>query len=132
MQSTVQSSDFSQLTLFVHASSPHTTRHGRFVGQTTSLLHESAAEQSITHTPPTHVPAEQPCIQRSFASLLPVEPSLGTAIDPSTVARPPPPPPPGLRHGDAPSVVHHPLRHTWSPAQSVAAEHSTVQSRNVG
>lgn len=98
----------------------------------TSLLHDPAAEQSITHTPSTQVPLEQPWMHRSFTSVLVLSP--GTAIEPSTVVPPPPPPgpPPGSRHSDAPSLVHQPARQIWSPAQSVAAEHSTVQSRSAG
>ena len=66
----------SQSTFFSHARSPHTTLHGRFAMQRMSLpRHESGALQSITHTPSTHVPFEQPIAQRSC-----IEASLVAAV----------------------------------------------------
>jgi hypothetical protein len=65
-------------TLCMHEWSPHTTRHGRFVGHTTSPeSHALPALQSITHTPcESQVPFEQPCWHSATA---PPESGLASA-----------------------------------------------------
>lgn len=63
VQRTSHDDAFSQRIFFVQELSPQITRHGRFAGHVMSIAHSPAPEQSITHTPSTHVPFEQPCWQ---------------------------------------------------------------------
>jgi hypothetical protein len=55
-------------TFFAHAWSPHTTRHGTLGGHMKSFAHEPVAVQSMTQTPPTHVPFGQPSSHSGRAS----------------------------------------------------------------
>ena len=106
----------SHSTFFAHARSPHSTRHGRFGSQRMSTdWHESGALQSITHTPSTQLPREQPSAHRSIASPVAVVAS-GVAGVPSQAAPP----------------VHAPSTQLCPGAQSDSAPHATVQSRTSG
>ncbi len=90
-----------------------------FCGHVKSCVHEPVALQSITQTPPTHVPFGQPSSHSGRASIEPsevaIEESGATPIHAVS----------GAAH--QPSVVQ-----TWSPAQSFGFAHETVQSRTDG
>jgi hypothetical protein len=110
---------------WVHALSPHSTRHGTLAGQTTSAAAQlPLALQSITHTPAgSQVPLVQP-IRHSAGADASVTASGGPG-GPSGVTA-------GSPQRACPGIAHQPSLQRCPPVHSVAAAHCTVQSRSAG
>jgi hypothetical protein len=113
LHSTVHDDAIPQTTRRSHDRSPQTTLHGTFGGHVTSCAQVSEPLQSITQTPATQVPFEQPCSHRVSRASTEDGPS---GITPVQLAPP----------------EHQPSTQPCPPPQSAALAHATVQSRSDG